>query len=278
MSPDGVELAVGDTLRMVASTSPSSCAPSDTVVSLTFESADTTVVSIATDGLATGRRPGSAALRVTARLASGGSGTGTATLRIVAPRLRVKPDRLSITVGTSSTFTASLGSVEIPVTWSVSDAFRASITSAGELHTCWPGGVFRVIATAAADPTVSGEATVQLVEAGTGIGIMSISDAATGGPISIDSLSRDVDIDVGVPANDFVCRAVTGLTLRLEDSTGALTTVGADSTVRPPQPFIQRFRFRPAAVPNGEYQLQPAVTIDHRVPVFGSRTPIRIRH
>jgi PKD repeat protein len=84
-----------------------------------------------------------------------------------AVSVSVQPGTKSLTVGATATFTATVfGDANQSVAWSVVEAGGGSITSAGLYTAPATPGTFHVKAVAAADPTVSAQATVIVTAAG----------------------------------------------------------------------------------------------------------------
>ncbi len=278
VAPDGVDLAVGDSLRMRATSSAGCAAPADTVMTWVFDGSDPAVATVSPDGLVTGLRAGGVAIRARGTNAAGSSRAGFAVLRVVSPGLAIEPAVGTLLLGTPVQFRAirPVSAEPVSVEWSVTPPGAAAVTPDGLVTACHPATSFALDAFERADPSVAARVRVTVVSTLLAVAIRSLTDVATGAGAALDALRDDVDIAIGVPASGYACRSVTRLTLSLADDRGGGVLIADDPTHRPAVDFVATIRFQPRRVPPGDYRLIPTVTLDDGRMEVGSGLPVRI--
>ncbi len=99
-------------------------------------------------------------LSLTTALGCGGGTSGGITVT-------VKPSQVTLTPGEEHAFTATVtNAADTAVTWKVQEANGGTITSAGVYTAPLLTGTYHVIATSSADPSKSGQATIQVIASG----------------------------------------------------------------------------------------------------------------
>lgn len=282
LTPGDTALAIGDSLRFSATASaPCPTTETPTPVAWMFQSSNPEVLGVdSAAGWAVGRSVGLAAIRATGTR-NGASVSGAAAINVGRMRLQVATTAASITAGDQAPFAATLIATGAPVSvrWSLSDPAAGSISPAGVLTACWPGGFATVAAVGIDDSTLRGSTRIRVgTPPFTKVQIAELTDVATGARVVADALQAEVDVRVETDPAWVPCRRIVAVSLSIDDGRGSGTVLGESAVDQASGTIVRHFRFRPEGFPNGRYGLQASVRVEAGYTGLSDRVGVRIQH
>lgn len=236
VAPTSVTLAVGDTVRLVA-TARSTSGAAMPAAAITWQSANPAVASVTAQGLVTAIAPGGPV----AFTATSGAVQGTAQVTVTpAPvaSITIAPASATLTVGETQTLAATLRDArgtlltDRAVSWSSSNSAVASVSQGGAVTAVGIGGPVSITATSEGR-TASAAVTVRPVPAAR------VVLTAPGAEFNDPST-----VTVSVQVQDAAGQNLTGRTVTWTSDSVHVATVDASGVVRSVRAGVTRIRAR----------------------------------
>lgn len=213
VAPSTGTVRVGSSLQLNASVT----ADSGATATIAWKTSDATIATVDATGKVTGVKVGTVGITATAT-ANGSSASGSATI-IVSNTTNVAsivltPNAVTLTPGQTQGINATVTldpnstSSDKGVTWSTSDATKATVTSAGVV-TAVAAGAATITATANADTNTKATVSVTIRQAvPTSISVQSITQTGNlGQTVNVNNVAGSIDVTLNVdPGENIVSR------------------------------------------------------------------------